>query len=264
MGSTTQFDRTTTLQPHPTAPNRFDVELHTDWSSHRGVHGGYQCALAVRAAKAFVPDRDVRTLSTSFLRAAQVGSAQLEVHEVRRSRSLSTVTVELRQNGELLTLSRVSLVDGRSGIDWSTLPPLEPPPPEACIPFEAPPEVGHYHRAQGLLDPATQPYGGGEEPSLSGYLRPLEGRPIDAAWLAMAVDWFPPAAFVRLGERPTFNPAPDAPRRLPSGVSVDLIVHFHQTNFAVGDDWLAISFSAAASSGGLAVEHGRIVKRDGT
>ena len=54
----------------------------------------------------------------------------------------------------------------------------------------------------------------------------VEGRPVDSSWLAMAADWFPPPAFVRL-EPPT------------GGVSIDLTTHIHRPHVALDEDeWL--------------------------
>jgi acyl-CoA thioesterase len=82
-------------------------------------------------------------------------------------------------------------------------------------------------------------------------VRPLEPRPVDAAWLAMASDWFPPPAFVRL-DPPT------------GGVSIDLTTHIHRTDVVLGEGgWLTGSFEIETSGAGLAVEHGRIARGDG-
>ncbi len=76
-------------------------------------------------------------------------------------------------------------------------------------------------------------------------MRPLEARAVDAAWLAMATDWFPPPAFVRLAP-PT------------GGVSIDLTTHIHRRGLMLAaDEWLAGAFEIEDSTGGLAVEHGR-------
>ena len=112
--------------------------------------------------------------------------------------------------------------------------------------------VSHFERVDGLLDPRSLPFSGGDRAVMRGYLRPLEGRSVDSSWLAMATDWFPPPAFVRL-EPPT------------GGVSIDLTTHIHRPHVALGDDdWLTGAFEIKTSGGGLAVEHGRIAMRDGT
>ncbi len=176
----TDFDRTTLPAPVPGRPGEFAVQLDPGWSSLVGVHGGYLCAIAVRGAGALDPDRMVRTLTTSFLRTAQVGPATLSVREVRRGRSITTMVTDLTQDGRLLTTSRLTL----------------------------------------LTD-------------------------------AMATDWFPPPAFVRLAP-PT------------GGVSIDLTTHVHQPHLVLGDRWLTGAFSIRTSGGGLAVEHGVLAEQDGT
>jgi len=247
----TDFDRTTALTPIEARPGAFAVELDAGWSSLVGVHGGYLCAIAVRGAEALAPDRKVRTVASSFLRTGQVGPATLSVHEVRRGRSLSTMVADLAQDGRPLMTSRLTLLADRTGIEW--LPPSrdELPPPQRCVPIEPPPDIAHFDRVDALLDPASLPFSGGDRARVRGYLRPLESRPVDAAWLVMAADWFPPPAFVRVAP-PT------------GGVSVDLTIHIHQPNVVLGDDeWLTGSFEVENSSAGLAVEHGRIGRRDG-
>lgn len=248
----TDFDRTTALVPQDGRPGSFSVELDAGWSSLVGVHGGYMCALAVRGAEALAPDRDVRTLTTSFLRTGQVGPAELVVTPVRQGRSLTTMAAELSQDGRLLTTTRLTLVNERGGVEWSAPSPVPLPPPEECEPIEPPGPVRHFGRVDALIDPSHLPFTGGDRALVRGYLRPLEPRPVDATWLAMAADWFPPPAFVRIAP-PT------------GGVSIDMTTHVHRSRPVLGpDEWLTAEFSIETSTGGLAVEHGRIAERDGT
>lgn len=247
----TDFDRTTAVEPVGTEPGMFEVDLDAGWLSLVGVHGGYMTALAVRGAEALAPDRTVRTLTTSFLRTGQAGPARLAVHIVRSGRSLTTAVAELRQDGALLTTSRLTLLAARTGVEWSRPRSHDLPPPEQCQPMPAV-GVAHFDRVDALLDPTTLPFSAGPRAMVRGYLRPLEDRPIDPAWLAMATDWFPPPAFVRL-EPPT------------GGVSIDLTTHIHQAGFELEEgDWLTGSFEIETSRSGLAVEHGTIAAPDGT
>jgi acyl-CoA thioesterase len=245
------FERTTTLTPIAGERRSFSVDLDAGWSSLVGVHGGYMCALAVRAAEAVVENRTVRTVTTSFLRTAAVGPALLSVDEVRRGRSMSTVVVDLEQDGRHVLSSRLTALVERTGVEWSAPATLDLPSVEGCVPMDAG-RVSHFDRVEGLLDPASLPFSGGDRARVRGYIRPLEDRRIDAAWLAMATDWFPPPAFVRL-EPPI------------GGVSVDLTTHIHQPEMRLGDDdWLRASFEIRTSTNGLAVEHGLITTNDGT
>ena len=244
------FDRTTTLQPTE-RPGEFAVELDQGWSSLVGVHGGYMCALAVRGAEALAPDRSVRTLTTSFLHTGSVGPATLAVRELRRGRSMSTMNADLVQDGRLLITSRLTLLTPRDGVEWSTPVGLDLPPREECVRIDVG-RVSHFERVDGLLDPHSLPFSGGDRAMVRGYVRPLDGDRIDSSWLAMASDWFPPPAFVRL-EPPT------------GGVSIDLTTHIHRPDVVLGDDeWLSGSFEVDTSSRGLAVEHGVIATGDGT
>ena len=250
VATASDFDRTTALQPTGRA-GEFTAELDAGWSSLVGIHGGYMCALAVRGAEALAADRGVRTLTTSFLRTGAVGPATLVVREVRRGRSMSTMTADLIQDDRLLLTSRLTLLQPCEGIEWSAPLDLGLPPREECVRMEGG-RVSHFERADGLLDPGSLPFSGGDRAIVSGYLRPCDGDRVDAAWLAMATDWFPPPAFVRL-EPPT------------GGVSIDLTTHIHRPEVALADDeWLAGSFEVETSSAGLAVEHGVLAMTDGT
>jgi acyl-CoA thioesterase len=216
-----------------------------------GVHGGYMCALALRAAATIAPDRDVRTMSTSFLRTGRVGPAALSVREVRRGRTITTMVAELVQDDQILIVSRLTLMAARPGLEWSEPRPPDLPPPADCVPFSPPAHVVSFGRFEARFDPNRMPFAG-DRAQIGGYVRPLEGRPVDAAWLVMAADCFPPPAFARV-EPPT------------GGMSIDFTVHVHRSRFSLGDDeWLAGSFKIHDSTGGLAVEHGQLTQMDGT
>jgi acyl-CoA thioesterase len=190
-------------------------------------------------------------VTTSFLRIGAVGVAELSVREVRKGRTMSTVVADLVQDDRVLLTSRITAVVPRAGVEWSTPTALDLPPVERCVPMDAG-RVSHFERVEGLLDPASLPFSGGDRAMVRGYIRPLEDRRVDAAWLVMATDWFPPPAFVRL-EPPT------------GGVSIDLTTHVHQPEVLLGDDdWLCAAFEIRTSANGLAVEHGVITTGDGT
>jgi acyl-CoA thioesterase len=249
-----EFDRLLHLDPiHLDADGSatFSRELPDAWSALVGIHGGYLTALAVRAAELAIPERSVRTLTTSFLRPARPGPAELHLTEPRRSRSISTAAAELVQDGRRVTTTRLTLVAEQDGIEWRTAEPIPLPPPDECVPIVPRTPSAHFDRAQALLDPSSLPFTDGPRAMVRGYLRPLEPRPIDAAWLAMASDWFPPPAFVRL-EPPV------------GGISVDLTTHVHHTlPTSTDDEWLTATFEITTSAGGMATEHGRIATIDG-
>ena len=115
--------------PVEARPGEFLVDLDAGWSSLVGVHGGYMCTLAVRGAESMASGRVVRTMSTSFLRSGHVGPAELSVREVRRGRSITTMVAELAQDQQVLSVSRLTLMTERSGLEWSEPRPVDLPPP---------------------------------------------------------------------------------------------------------------------------------------
>ena len=247
-----EFGRATALRPVPGEAGVFAVELAGEWSSLIGIHGGYMAAITVRGAEAVAAGRTTRTTSTSFLRPGQPGPARLEVREFRRSRSISTVIADLIQGPSVLMSSRVTLTTDRTGVEWSSPDPIPVPPPEECVSLDPPPGNHHLARLDAVLDPTTVPFTDGDLAHIRGWFRPFDSRRVDAAWLTMAVDWFPPPAFIRIAP-PT------------GGISIDLVSHLHQSSVELGpDEWLAGEFGIDTSTGGLAVEHGRITRTDGT
>ena len=249
----TWFDRTTAV--HGASNGRYTTVLDPSWSSLTGIHGGSMVAMVVRAAEQHEPDRPVRTLTASFLRPGRPGPAELRVEQVRRGRSLTTLGIVLEQAGREVLVSRVTLVGPRTGQAWERIEPSGIAPVEDCIPLDPPPEAGtvpHFDHATAMLDPGHVPFSRSADARVGGHVRPLEPRPVDAAWLAMVLDWFPPSPFTRL----------DPPA---GGVSIDLTVHVHRTRAALAEhEWLEGAFRADVSRAGLALEHGRIADVDGT
>jgi len=245
----TQFDRTLAVRARMDAGTTateavFDVDLDETWASLRGVHGGYMTALAVRAGELTAPGRAVRTVSASFLRPAEVGAAVLRVEQVRSGRSFTTLSVELSQLGRTIANTRITLLAAVEGRAWAE-PVLDRPAPRAeCVPFTPPPSVRHFAQAELLLDRSTIPVGDGSSARIAGYVRALEGRAADAAWLAVIGDYFPPSPFRR------FDPPI-------GGVSIDYTIHIHGVPGS-DHDWLEGVFVSPTSAGGIAIEHGTL------
>ena len=243
----THFDRTIAVHPRHgggTEGQQFDVDLDESWASLRGVHGGYMTAVAVRAAEHSSPGRPVRTVATSFLRPAEIGPAVLRVEALRAGRSFTTLAVGLTQQGRSITESRITMLAPVAGRDWTDTTPDRPPPREHCVHFTPPPSIRHFGQAELLIDPATIPVADGSPAHIAGHVRALDSRPIDAAWLAMVGDWFPPSSFRRL--QPPIG-----------GVSIDYTVHIHAVPSAdIG--WLEGVFVAPTSVDGITVEHGTL------
>jgi acyl-CoA thioesterase len=251
LAALTRFDQTTALVVRPGEPGRFDIEFDPGWSSLVGIHGGYMTAIAVRAVEHQAEDRSVRTITTSFLRPGRIGPAEVVVEPLRIGRSLSTFAVTINQDHRTVLTSRITAVIAVEGLAWETPSPARLPPRDQCVPLAPPEGVPHFENAQAVLDPASEPFSHGDRARVGGYVRTLERRPIDAPWLAMILDWFPPSPFTRV-DPPT------------GGVSIDYTVHLHHTLDALADgDWLTGAFEADISADGLALERGTIRDPEG-
>ena len=207
--------------------------------------------MAIRAAEAVAPERAVRTASASFLRPGRVGPAVVDVAVLRATRTFTTTIVTVTQDERPVLTVRTTAIDAVTGHDWTTPARDRPAPFETAVSFTPPPEVRHFAQAELRLDPATIPTGEAHDSRIAGYVRPNAGRHLDAAWLAMVGDWFPPSPFRRL-------PIPAG------GVSVDYTVHVHRTVTLGPDEWLAAVFETPDSRSGLALEHGTLATDDGT
>ena len=187
----------------------------------------------------------------SFLRPSRVGPAVMTLDVIRHGRSLTTLEGSIQQDDHVNSIVRVTLASPTNGNDWAGLAPDRPPPLDECVRFTPPPMIRHFEHADVRLDPATIPTGDGGAARIAGHVRPIEPRPIDAAWLAMIGDWFPPSPFRRLAP-PT------------GGVSVDYTVHFHrQVAGRPESRWLQGVFDATTSHAGIALEHGTLATADG-
>ena len=242
----TVFDATTRLVPDALVPGQYSIVLDSKWSSLRGMHGGYLVAIAIAAAGEVVGDRPIRTVTTSFLRPAFAKPATVSVDVVRVGRSTTNLAVSIAQSAKLVQISQVTAADGGESTTWDTAAKLDLVPFEQCVPIEPPEGIGHFAHGVARLDPADLPFSLGPRARVAGYMRPIEPRPIDASWLGMALDWFPPAPFSRI----------DPPA---GGISINYTIHVHRTLDALGDDeWLGSLFAADISAGGIALEKGSI------
>ena len=113
------------------------------------------CALAVRAAESMAPGREMRTMSTSFLRTGKVGPATLTVREVRQGRTITTMVAELVQDDKVLIVSRLTLMVARSGVEWRERWPLELPPPAGCVAVRAARSCGELRTVRVAVRPGA-------------------------------------------------------------------------------------------------------------
>ena len=179
-------------------PGSFTAELHERWSSLVGIHGGYTAAIVANAMTAAVddPSRALRSFATQFVSIPRPGPVDIEVTVERTGKSMTTTSARLLQEGRVLQVAHAASSTTRPGLaydDHVRSRGLTLGHPR----FNSSGGVGHFQNADVRLDPDPVLFGGGHEAHVAAWLRPLEGEPIDAAWLVTMCDLLPPAVFSR-------------------------------------------------------------------
>ena len=239
-------------------PGRYEALLPEEWTALQGVHGGYVAALAVRAVTQTMadPSRTLRAATFGFIRGVQPGAATFAVEQVRIGRSLATYHVSVGQgDGPPSVVGRMHLSPPWEGAEFSdvTPPTLVAPPPDA-VRFVIPGGRGHVHHLPTWLHPETTMFAGRAHARWMAWTRPTDPDRVDAEWLTMLGDYFPPAVAVR-------NTAPSR------AVTIEYSIQIHTSapHFPLAtDQHLTCEMHATHAASGFAVEDGTVWAPDGT
>jgi hypothetical protein len=196
----------------PSGPQSFAVDIDPAWSIGGVPNGGYTLAMLTRAALAVAGHPDPLAVSGHFTRPPAFGPAEVRVERVKSGRRTSTVRASLWQNDVVCLDAIVSagaVPDPASGEDVTSFagrrPPALPPPEQCVVNDRGPFQVALLDVVEERLDPATLPFGRGDdgsvvpsptgEPVLRGWLRLADGSAPDLLFLLLAVDAMPPTVF---------------------------------------------------------------------
>jgi acyl-CoA thioesterase len=235
----------------------YEADLPEAWVALQGVHGGFVASLATRAVEAALddPSRTLRAATFGLLRGLRPERATFHVEEIRLGRALATYHVTVSQDdGPPSILARCHLSPPWDGIAFSDLEPPMLTPPNDAVRLRAPNHVGHVHHLPTLVHPATTMFAGAPSARWLAWTRPTSPDRVDAAWLTMLGDYFPPAVTVR-------NTGPSR------AVTIEYAIQLHTSGHDVRlgpDEHLACTMHAAHASAGFAVEDGTIWMPDGT
>jgi acyl-CoA thioesterase len=196
----TEFERHTAVEQ--VGPDQWRAQLHDDWSSLVGIHGGYGVATTTRAIVAAQGEepRPLRTVSAQFLRSLRPGPADITVRIDRRGRGFTFASARLSQQGRDALLVRTTSAPAAPGLRYDDHRPRPRPaaPPPSLARFASPfGRTSHFDMTEVTLDPDVVPFSGSGRAWIAAWLRPLHGDPVEAAWLVMAGDVLPPASFSR-------------------------------------------------------------------
>lgn len=199
----------------PLGENDFAADISPCWTLDDKPHGGYLMALLGRAGvAAFQNGPDPLAVSAQFLCAPKPGAAVLRTRVLKRGRTASVASVELRQAGSLcaqatVTTGRLPQI-GREPPAWSDLPELLPEPPERAQAID-PESTGGVYRIGSVCDIRVDPFSAGFLAGKVGdplrqrlWCRPM-GEPPDALFSLVAGDINPSVTFNlgRFGWSPT-------------------------------------------------------------
>lgn len=245
----------------PTAggqPVLFGARVNEDWTSLQGVHGGVVAALGVKAADTVLAALGVeagttlRSATFGYVSGNRVGDLEIAVDVVRRGRSLVSTHVTVTQEGKVTTVGRLHHSTPWEGLEFSAAPaPPQRPPHTVRMGIEGMPS--HLDNVEAQLDPTTTLFAGNPRAEWLAWSRPLRGGELDAVWLTMYGDYFPPAVFTHATE----------PRRAVT-IEYSLQIHDAAGRWRLGDgEYLATRVHAFHSHDGFAVEDGWIWLPDG-
>lgn len=224
-------------------PGRYVGTLTEAWNIGPVPNGGYQMAVASRAALDALQLPDVVSVSSYFLSASEPGPVTLSVEIVKRGRNTSVAQVSLLQ-GERERLRALVLAGDLtrlSGPELHRSAAPELPPPEACLRLTADvpvvPKV--MNEVELRFDPETAAFVRGEigaPPEFRGWMRFADGRPTDSLALIALADVLPPTSFNAFGIRgwvPTLEMTTQLRRRpAPGWLRVRMVTrHFSAGHF---------------------------------
>ena len=210
------LDEDTELRP--LADGDYGGRILENWWTPRGPLGGYVMAILMRSVLLTVGDveRQPRSLTVHFLRPPQAGSVVLRPRVEREGRSLTTATVRLEQEGELLALGVAALSRAWPSplLSEAPMPDVEPPGQrESAAPPPGMPAVTFRNQLTMQRRFGDLPFSRAARAETGGWLGLLEDRPVDALTVLILADAWYPAPWPRLE---ALAPAP----------TIEMTVHF--------------------------------------
>lgn len=131
-----QSDLLTLIDVQETAPNRYTAPGYHE-RTRNVVEGGQLLAQAIVAASKSIPEQRVISATMTFPKAASFDdSIELDVIPLRRGRTFSTVEVQARQNGALVSPGLLLMDSGAPDAIRGTAPMPDIPGPYDSEPYD--------------------------------------------------------------------------------------------------------------------------------
>lgn len=185
--------------------NHFRAVLSDRWNARHGVvNGGYMLAVCLRAIARTLPFADPLTVSAHYLRPGSPGEAAAETEAVRLGRRIATGQARLCQGDVEIVRATASFADlDAEGETARFDEPPALPPPEECVPLEAPPPGATIAERVDYRYPTPPGWQSGHprgQPHAAFWMRLADGRAPDPLSLALLTDAAAPAV-LEIGAR---------------------------------------------------------------
>lgn len=212
-----------TSAPDASGPVTYAVTIDDGWTVAGKPNGGYLAALSARAAGealgvAGSTHRDPLATTVHYLRAPDVGDAEVHVEVLRVGRGASQARATVIQDDQVCveaTFTMGTLADAATPPWWTAREEFAVAPYDDCIRLPAEREGSPFvvpilDRADVRLDPAVLGFAVGApsgHANLRGWISLADGRPSDPLAMLFFLDALPPATFelVRSGWVPTLS-----------------------------------------------------------
>ena len=143
--STTAFGRQTTVEAPVEGGGRYHATMSDRWNAPVLPHGGIVTAIALRAMAAELerPDQVLRSVTTVFAAQVVPGPLDIDVHILRRGRTMSQVTATVRNSGQDAGHSATAVFGApRDGFEFTDTRCPAASPPDECPSFRDDPPEG--------------------------------------------------------------------------------------------------------------------------
>lgn len=246
------FDAETTVEA--TGGGRFTTQLTSAWNIGDNPNGGYLISPVLRAMAASCGHPEPLTVTVHYLRPGTGdAAADIDIEVIREGRSLTTLRGSLAQQGRGRLEVLAAFCDhsvARDDVATLTQPAIDIPPPDECLlrsGLEQGVNLPILERVEVMIPPEQATAGSMDEARISGWIRHIDGRPVDVASLVMFADAFPPPIFGLLG--------------LVGWVpTIELTVQIRRQP---APGWIRAEFTCEDLQGGRMIENGRLWDSNG-
>lgn len=244
-----RFDEASAV--HQVAETKWSGVVQPDWDILGIANGGYLMAIAARAMSEATGGRTPVSVTAHFTRPVKAGPVEIAVDPIKEGRTFSTMKAQLGSETGSVSLMGSFADPGRPDheVTYIGASPPEIPPPEECVRLAPavdgplpPPLVGRFDER---IHPEDVGVLKGEltgVPMIRGWLRLLDGEPLDPFTLLLVADALPPAIFnldIPMGWTPT----------------LEMTTHVRARPTT---EWLRCKFTTRFVTGGLSEEDGEI------